>query len=57
MIPSRIFVAIYAVVELFFGVANFAFDSVAHYAHLGGMIFALIIILIWKKFGNLYSRW
>lgn len=57
MIPARIFVAIYTLIELFFGIANFQFDSVAHYAHLGGMLFALIIILIWKKSGNLYSRW
>ena len=57
MIPARIFVAIYTVIELVCGVANFSFDSIAHYAHLGGMLFGLILILIWKKFGNLYSRW
>ncbi|HBZ33806.1 MAG TPA: rhomboid family intramembrane serine protease [Bacteroidales bacterium] len=48
-IPSRIFVAIYAVVELFAGVANFSFDNVAHYAHLGGMIFGALLLFFWKK--------
>lgn len=48
-IKARIFVLIYGVAELFLGVANFSGDSVAHFAHLGGMIFGVILILIWKK--------
>lgn len=48
-IKARIFVLIYGVAELFLGVANFSGDSVAHFAHLGGMIFGAILILIWKK--------
>jgi len=48
-IKARIFVAIYGIVELFMGVANFSGDSVAHFAHLGGMLFGIILILIWKK--------
>ena len=27
-------------------------DGIAHYAHLGGMLFGLIILLIWKDGGN-----
>lgn len=53
-IPARIFVAIYAVVELFLGVTNFSFDNVAHFAHLGGMIFAALLLFVWKKQGKLY---
>jgi membrane associated rhomboid family serine protease len=53
-IPARIFVGIYALVELFLGVSGFAMDNVAHFAHLGGMIFAAILLLIWKKQGKLY---
>lgn len=53
-IPARIFVAIYAVVELFLGVTNFSFDNVAHFAHLGGMIFAAILLIIWKRQGRLF---
>ena len=54
-IKARWFVAGYAVAELFLGVANFAGDSVAHFAHLGGMLFGVMLILYWKKKGKLYS--
>lgn len=54
-IPARIFVALYALVELFLGVANFSVDNIAHFAHLGGMIFGAILLLIWKRNGKLYS--
>ena len=54
MIPARIFVAIYAAFELFFGVAGFAFDNVAHFAHLGGMLFGAIVLWVWQKQGKLY---
>ena len=55
-IKARWFVAGYAVAELFLGVANFAGDSVAHFAHLGGMLFGILLILYWKKKGKLYSH-
>lgn len=48
-IKARIFVLIYGVAELFLGVANFSGDNVAHFAHLGGMLFGIFLILIWKK--------
>ena len=54
MIPARIFVAIYAAFELFFGVTGFAFDNVAHFAHLGGMIFGAVILWVWQKQRKLY---
>jgi membrane associated rhomboid family serine protease len=48
-IKARVFVLIYGVIELFQGVANFSGDNVAHFAHLGGMLFGVILLLIWKK--------
>lgn len=48
-IKARIFVLIYGVAELFLGVARFSGDSVAHFAHLGGMLFGAFLILLWKK--------
>jgi membrane associated rhomboid family serine protease len=48
-IKARIFVLIYGVAELFLGVAQFSGDSVAHFAHLGGMLFGIILILYWKR--------
>jgi len=53
-IKARIFVLLYGVVELFLGVAQFSGDSVAHFAHLGGMLFGAILILIWKRNNRLY---
>ena len=54
-IRAPYFVAFYVLVELFLGVNNFSGDSVAHFAHLGGMVFGLILILFWKKKGKLYN--
>lgn len=41
----------YGVIEFFLGVGGK--DMIAHFAHLGGMIFGLIILLYWKKKGTL----
>ncbi len=40
----------YAVLELSLGVGNTS-DGIAHFAHLGGMIFGFLLILYWKKTG------
>jgi len=50
-IKAKYFVMIYGVAELFMGVANFSYDNVAHWAHLGGMIFGFILIKYWEKKG------
>ncbi len=50
-LKAKYFVIIYGVFELFMGVANFSFDNVAHWAHLGGMIFGFILIKYWQKKG------
>ena len=42
-------VIIFGAIELFSGVANIPGDNVAHFAHLGGLLFGLIYIWIWKK--------
>ena len=53
-IRARTFVIIYGVVELFLGVANFRGDNIAHFAHLGGMLFGVFLIMYWKKKNKLY---
>ena len=52
-IKAKWFVIGYAVIELLSGLGASG-DNVAHFAHLGGMLVGLIIILIWKKKGRLY---
>lgn len=39
----------YGLLELFFGVVNRTGDNVAHFAHLGGMLFGVFMILYWRK--------
>ncbi|MFO7657608.1 MAG: rhomboid family intramembrane serine protease [Bacteroidales bacterium] len=48
-IKAKYIVPFYAVIELFFGVANFKGDNIAHFAHLGGAIVGFIIVKFWKK--------
>lgn len=47
-IRARTFVYIYAAIELLAGLADFSFDNVAHFAHLGGMLFGWLLILAWR---------
>ncbi len=42
-------------IEIYLGFMNRSGDNVAHFAHLGGMLFGLIFILIWKK--KQFNRW
>ena len=46
-IKAKYFVIGYAVLELFLGLGGG--DGVAHFAHLGGMLFGLILIICWRK--------
>lgn len=56
LIPMRAkyFVGLYAILELFFGVQNRSGDNVAHFAHLGGMLFAFIMFKVWNIKSNKY---
>ncbi|MDR1652300.1 MAG: rhomboid family intramembrane serine protease [Prevotellaceae bacterium] len=54
-IKARFFVILYGIAELFLGVANFSGDTIAHFAHLGGMLFGLILLLLWRRKRN--SDW
>lgn len=47
----------YGVLELFLGMANLQNDNIAHFAHLGGMLFGIILILYWRKKHNPYDRY
>ena len=51
-IKAKWFVIVYAIIELVSGIRGG--DAIAHFAHIGGMLFGLILILYWKKKKNLY---
>lgn len=53
-IKAKYFVIIYGAFELFEGVMNRPGNNIAHFAHLGGMLFGYLLIIYWKKKGNLY---
>jgi len=48
-IKAKYFVMIYGAIELFSGILNVPGDNVAHFAHLGGLIFGFITIMIWRN--------
>ncbi|MBS1646112.1 MAG: rhomboid family intramembrane serine protease [Bacteroidetes bacterium] len=47
-IKAKYFVAGYGAIELFSGFTNNPGDNVAHFAHIGGMIFGFILLMIWR---------
>lgn len=53
-LKAKWMVAIFAAIELFTGVFGMG-GGVAHFAHLGGMLFGWLIIMYWKKKHTLYT--
>lgn len=51
-IKAKYFVIIYGAIELYSGIQNNPGDNVAHFAHLGGMLFGYFLIRYWKKNTN-----
>ncbi len=51
-IKAKYFVIGYAVIELFYGVSATG-SNIAHFAHLGGMLGGLLLILLWRKKGEI----
>lgn len=56
-IRAKFFVIGYAVIELLSALGNSG-DGVAHFAHLGGMVFGVLLILYWRNNsgGGFYER-
>ena len=51
---AKYFVILYGLFELYSGLQNNPADNVAHFAHLGGMLFGFILIKYWRRNAN---RW
>lgn len=56
-VKAKWMVAGYAGIELLLGLQNSMGDNVAHFAHLGGMLIGMIMILYWKRSGLFRSGW
>ena len=54
-LKAKWFVVIFAVIELTTGVFG-TMEGIAHFAHLGGMLFGWLLILWWKYNRRLYDR-
>ncbi|MDR1523897.1 MAG: rhomboid family intramembrane serine protease [Tannerella sp.] len=48
-VKAKYMVTGYGIIELFAGFAEIRGDNVAHFAHLGGMLFGIFLVLYWKK--------
>ncbi|HET6225587.1 MAG TPA: rhomboid family intramembrane serine protease [Bacteroidia bacterium] len=51
-VKAKWFVLGYGLIELFAGIRGAASDNVAHFAHLGGMLFGFILLKYWQKQKN-----
>lgn len=54
-LKAKWFVLVFAGIELLLGVTGTQ-AGVAHFAHLGGLVFGFLMIWYWKKKRTLYSR-
>ena len=54
-LSAKWMVIIFAALELLFGITGSAVN-IAHFAHLGGMLFGWLLITYWRKKGTLFDR-
>ncbi len=54
-LKAKWFVLIFAGIELLTGVTGVG-GGIAHFAHLGGLVFGFLLMMYWKKKRTLYSR-
>lgn len=55
-LKAKWFVLIFAAIELLTGISG-AGTGIAHFAHLGGLIFGFLLIMYWKKKRTLYGNY
>ncbi len=54
-LSAKWMVVVFAVIELFTGVAGMQ-AGIAHFAHLGGMLFGFLMIRLWRKRNILFDK-
>ena len=47
-LKAKYFVVIYGAIELYLGISQPG-SSIAHFAHIGGMVFGFILIMLWRR--------
>ena len=52
-LKAKWFVVLYGVLELLLGISG-AQSGVAHFAHLGGMIWGFLLLWWWRRKGKIY---
>lgn len=52
-LPAGLYVALYAIAELIYGVGPFS-SGIAHFAHLGGMVCAVALLFAWRQQRPMY---
>ena len=56
-IKAKFFVPLLILIDLFFGISSFSVGPIAHFAHVGGAIIGLIMVLYWRKNQFKDRRW
>jgi len=51
-LKAKYFVMIYGAIEFYLAMRQTSGDNVAHYAHIGGMLFGYILLKYWQKKGK-----
>ena len=56
-IKAKFFVPLLILIDLFFGVSSYSVGPIAHFAHIGGALIGLVMVLYWKKNQFNDKRW
>ena len=56
-IKAKFFVPLLIMIDLFFKISSFSVGPIAHFAHIGGALIGLIMLLYWKKNQFNDRRW
>jgi membrane associated rhomboid family serine protease len=54
-IKTKWMIIVYIAIELYLGLTGN--DGIAHFAHLGGMVFGFLLIMYWRKKGTIHGRY
>lgn len=54
-VKAKYFIPVLIALEFFMAIQNYAWNPIAHFAHIGGAIIGFILVRSWKK--NLHREW